>query len=414
MKKCTVIGGGIIGLSTAYFLNKQGHEVTVLDASMKDEGASFVNAGYITPSHFIPLAAPGMISKGLKYMFDSSSPFYMKPRLDPDFMEWAFRFFKSSTKKHLHSSMAPIYEINTFSRNLYEKILEETGIVSQFDSKGLMMYFQSEKAKIHEVKLADQAKGLFGIDTAVYDKNQIQDKFEPHVEMNILGGIHYPCDRQMTPGEFMRAFKNYLKSVGVTFEHKIRVEDFDLKGTEVSKLQTNHGSYQADEFILCAGAWSAKLAKKLNIKLLIEAGKGYRLDVFENTGVNMSAILVERNMAVSPMDGFTRFAGTMEIAGMNTRIRKERVKAIKNGAEAFYKDLKVPSYAVEKVAYGMRPVSFDGLPFIGKSDQVKNLTIASGHAMMGWSLGPATGKLVQEIVDDHPKSMNINAFRVNR
>ncbi|MDA8595977.1 FAD-dependent oxidoreductase [Flavobacteriaceae bacterium] len=414
MKKCIVIGGGIIGLSTAYFLQKQGHEVTVLDASDKEEGASYVNAGYITPSHFIPLAAPGMISKGLKYMFDSSSPFYMKPRLDLGFLEWSFRFFKASTKKHLHASMAPIYQMNTLSRNLYSRILEETGIVSQFDAKGLMMYFQTEEAKTHEVKLAEQANRLFGIDTGVYDKNQIQDKFEPHIEMNILGGVHYPCDRQMTPGEFMREFKTYLKTVGVNLEYKISVEDFEVKGGKVVKLYTNHGSYQADEFVLCTGAWTPKLAKKLNIKLLIEAGKGYRLDVFENTGINMSAILVERNMAVSPMDGFTRLAGTMEIAGMNSQIRKERVTAIKNGAEAFYKELKVPSYAAEKAAYGMRPVSFDGLPFIGKAEQLNNLTIASGHAMMGWSLGPVTGKLVQELIDDHPKSMNIDAFRVNR
>jgi D-amino-acid dehydrogenase len=160
---------------------------------------------------------------------------------------------------------------------------------------------------------------------------------------------------------------------------------------------------------LAAGSWSGLVSKKLGLALPLQAGKGYRINLERETGISIPAILVEAKMAVTPMNGFTRLAGTMEFSGINEIVRKERVLAIANGAKSFYPRLEISAEEIDNAKVGMRPVSPDGLPYIGKSDTIKNLTIATGHAMMGWSMGPVTGKLVSEIIDNKKTSVDLGA-----
>ena len=189
-KSIIVVGGGIVGLSTAYFLHKEGHEVTVLDKSDITSGASFVNAGYLTPSHIIPLASPGMISKGIRYMFNSSSPFYMKPRWDVDFLKWAWYFKKSSTQVKVDDAMPVIRDINLISRELYEG-MKASGDLGNFhlENKGLLMVYQTEKARDHELEVMEKAVTL-GLEGRHLDKNELQ-KIEPNVKINAEGAIIY-------------------------------------------------------------------------------------------------------------------------------------------------------------------------------------------------------------------------------
>jgi D-amino-acid dehydrogenase len=155
-------------------------------------------------------------------------------------------------------------------------------------------------------------------------------------------------------------------------------------------------------------------AKKLKINLPLQAGKGYRINVERPTGITMPAILLEAKVAVTPMKGFTRFAGTMEFSGINATIRKERVKAIANAANNFYPEIEINTTEMDKAKSGMRPVSPDGLPYIGRSPEIQNLIFATGHAMMGWSLGPATGKLVVEVIEGKKTAIDISPFAPER
>lgn len=412
-KNVLVVGGGIVGLSTAYYLQKDGHTVTVLDKSNMDSGASFVNAGYITPSHIVPLASPGMISKGIKYMFNSSSPFYMKPRLDIDFMKWAWYFKKSSTQEKVAKAMPVIMDINLLSRELYEDI-RTSGELGDFqlERKGLLMVYRTKKEKNHENFVAERARDL-GLVVNHLDRDGLR-QFEPHVEMNALGAFHYECDRHTTPGQIMQRMVEFLDNSGVDIRKNEEVLDLQTSSRKVTGVKTNKGTYQADEVVFAAGSWTSQLSKKLNIKLPLQAGKGYRINVKTPTNISMPAILMEAKMAVTPMDGFTRFAGTMEFSGINSQIRKERVNAIARGAESYYKGLHIPEEDKTNAQCGLRPVSPDGLPYIGKSQQYSNLVIATGHAMMGWSLGPATGKLVSELISGDKLSMDISSFAPER
>ncbi|MGJ5642580.1 NAD(P)/FAD-dependent oxidoreductase [Formosa sp. S-31] len=412
LKNCIVIGGGIIGLSTAYYLLKEGHQVTVIDKSDISSGASFVNAGYITPSHFIPLAAPGMISKGLKWMFNSTSPFYVKPRLDKDFLQWTWAFNKSATAAKVEKAIPVIKDINLLGRDLYESIKSSSEFNFHYDHKGLLMFYKTEKAGEEEWEV-----GLRGIQeglTVSHLTKQEVKQYEPNVDVNIAGAVYYESDAHMTPGEFMPAMLNYLKQNGVTFYTNETVQDIGLENKRISTVKTDKRELQADEVVLAAGSWSPLLTKKLGLKIPVQAGKGYRINVERPTGITMPAILVEAKVAVTPMQGFTRFAGTMELGGINHEINPKRVQAIANAAASYYNGIEIDAKEMAAADCGLRPCTPDGLPYIGKSKVCNNLTIATGHAMMGWSLGPATGKLVSELISEKKTTLNLDAFHPDR
>lgn len=411
-KDVVIIGGGIIGLSTAYYLIKEGHKVTVVDQSDISSGASFVNAGYITPSHFIPLAAPGMISKGIKYMFDKTSPFYMKPRFDLDFLKWSWNFKKSSTKSNVEKAIPVLKDINLLSRELYKEIKQSSDFNFSFDQKGLLMCYKTNKAGEEEMLIAERAveQGLNAQNLSLKEL----EKLDPNAHLDVKGAIYYEDDAHMTPEEYMVELQSFLKSKGVVFYTSEKVVDLEFKHHKVSKVITDKRILNADEIVVSAGSWSPIITKKLGLQIPIQAGKGYRINVNRETGISMPAILLEAKVAVTPMNGFTRFAGTMEIGGINHEISPVRVKTIANAAENYYKNLTVEKHELESAACGLRPCTPDGLPYIGRPINYKNIVIATGHAMMGWSLGPATGKLVSEIISEQKTSLDLTPFHPDR
>ena len=411
-KKVIVIGGGIIGLSTAFYLRAEGHEVTLLDKGTITEGASFVNAGYLTPSHIVPLASPGMISKGLKWMLNSSSPFYIKPRLDADLISWGLKFMRSCSKKHVQRSLAVIKEINELSKGLYHEMHESLDFDFHLEDRGLLMAFQTSKAEKSEYSVMQAAQDL-GLDVSLLGVDEV-NRLQPGIQMNIAGAFHYRCDAHSTPELFMNQLKqNTLKS-GVEIHTETTVKNFQVLGNSISSVVTDHQNFEADEVVLAAGAWTEELLKPLKIALSVQAGKGYRINVEAPTGISIPSVLMESKVGVTPMQGFTRFAGTMEIAGINHSIRVNRVNAIAKAATQYYLGLKINVKDRKQAKCGLRPLSPDGLPFIGRHSSCSNLVLATGHSMMGWSLGPATGKLVTEIISNKKLSMPIDAFLPER
>ena len=412
MKSIIVIGGGIIGLCSAYYLQKEGCQVTIVDQSNMDAGASYVNAGFLSPSHIIPLAAPGVMKKGLKWMFNSSSPFYIKPRLELDFLKWVWAFNRSCNQKHVQKSIPVIKDMAVLSQDLYDDIKQHEKFTFHYEKKGLFMLCQSNKTLDAEAKVVQLAKNE-GLKAEVLTFEEVKKK-EPNINMKIIGATYYECDNHTTPNEFMEEMKTYLKTVGVQFYKNERVEDIIIKNKKIASVITNKQELKADQFVLTAGSWTSLLSKKIGLNLLLQAGKGYRINSYKNTNITIPAILAEANVAVTPMNGFTRFAGTMEIAGINQSINKTRVEAIANAVSKYYPEIVISKKEKEEVTSGLRPVSPDGLPYIGRSEKCKNLTIATGHAMMGWSMATATGKLVSEIISQHKLSINSVNFHPDR
>jgi D-amino-acid dehydrogenase len=411
-KTVIIIGGGIVGLSSAYYLQKEGHQVTVIDQSNLDAGASYVNAGYLSPSHIIPLSAPGVMKKGLRWMFNSASPLYIKPRLNSDFLNWVWAFNKSCHANHVKKAAPVIRDISVLSQKLYEEIKTTEHFTAHYEKKGLLMLCQTQKLLDEELKMAELAVEL-GLDAKGISADEIRE-LEPNVEINAIGAAYFKCDHHSTPNEFMTEMKTYLKQVGVTFYTNEKVEDIHVNQQNITALKTNKQTLVGDEIVLAAGSWSSLLSKKLGLNLLLQAGKGYRINTESDTNITIPAILAEAKAAVTPMQGFTRFAGTMEIAGINHNINKARVEAIANAATRYYPNLKLTQKEKDNAACGLRPVSPDGLPYIGKSKTCQNLTIATGHAMMGWSMATATGLLVSQIISNKKTQLDLEPFHPDR
>lgn len=409
-KKAVIIGGGIIGLSTAYYLLKDGHSVTVIDQSDISSGASFVNAGYVSPSHLVPLSTPGMIASGLKMMFNQASPFYLKPRFDLELLKWAWNFNKSATKKHVKYAAPIIKDLTIFSRDLFQEMKDNNIFNFQFERKGLLMSYQTQKFEDKEANLANIAKE-HGLKVKYINKEKLKE-MEP--EMKAEGAFYYLDDAHTTPDDFMKKLQQYLEAKGVTFYINEKALDFVQNSNKVTHIITDKQQLSFDELVIASGTWSPILAKKLGVKMLVQAGKGYRINVKRKTGINYPAILSELNTAVSPMDGFTRFGGTMEIAGINSEINKDRVKKISINAKVFYPNINITDEEISNAACGLRPLSPDGLPFIGRSKSLKNVSFATGHAMMGLSQAHATGKLISEIVSEKKTSLNLSPFNLER
>ncbi|MBA4746043.1 MAG: FAD-dependent oxidoreductase [Muricauda sp.] len=412
MKKVIVVGGGISGLFSAYYLVHEGYGVTVLDQTDMTSGASFINAGYITPSHFIPLATPGIITQGLKWMLNSSSPLYIKPRWDMEFFKWALLFKKSATTSMVKKAMPVLKELNLKSRDLYEELLASHDFDFHYERKGVLMAYCSDKAEHEEREVAEQAIRE-GLEASILSKEKLQE-IQPVFSNKVKGAVHYQCDAHMTPNHFMQQLKNWLLSQGVEFKFNQKVEGFTVKEEKIVSLKTKDTVFKADEFVLASGSWTSKLVSSIGLDIPIQGGKGYSMDVNRPTGITLPTILVDARMAVTPMNGFTRFAGTMEFSGNNDTIQKERVEALAKAVKTHYRDVEIQADELNKATSGLRPVSPDGLPYIGKTSKYHNLTIAAGHAMMGWSLGPVTGKLVAQEIAKAKTMVNLASLSPDR
>ena len=413
MSKVIVAGGGVIGLCTAHYLNKAGHEVTLIDKGDLKHGTSFGNAGYISPSHFIPLASPGIVAKGLQWMLSSTSPFYIKPRLNMDLIRWALTFWKRSGKATMERNIPHLNNILQLSRELTSEIRNELGNQFRMEEKGCLMLYKSSLTEKHEIELAKEAAAL-NIDTKVFSAKEIQ-AMEPEVEVNVRGGVLYPIDAHLHPGDLMQTIHDHLQQSGVQFQLETTITGFEKKGRKVTKVLTDKGDFTGDEIILATGSWLPATSRDLGIDLLLQAGKGYSMtfDAVEKN-LHYPAILVDDRVAMTPMGADLRMGGTMEISGIGSPMLMKRVQSIFKAAKNYYPNLPVEFPDQNKIWYGLRPLSPDGLPYIGRHSTYDNIVMAGGHAMLGLSLAAATGKLVEEIVGGLETSIDISAFNVER
>ena len=413
MSKVIVAGGGVIGLCTAYYLNKAGHEVILIDKGDLKQGTSFGNAGYISPSHFIPLASPGIVAKGLQWMLSSSSPFYIKPRLNMDLIRWALTFWKRSGKATMERNIPHLNNILHLSRELTSSIRNELGNQFRMEEKGCFMLYKTALTEKHEIELAKEAAAL-NIETRVFTAKEIQ-AMEPEVEVNVRGGVLYPIDAHLHPGDLMQTIHDHLQQSGVKFQLETTITGFEKQGRKVTNVLTDKGDFSGDEIVLATGSWLPVTSRDLGIDLLLQAGKGYSMtfDAVEKN-LHYPAILVDDRVAMTPMGADLRMGGTMEISGIGSPMLMKRVQAIFKAAKNYYPDLPVSFPAQDKIWHGLRPLSPDGLPYIGRHSTFDNIVMAGGHAMLGLSLAAATGKLVEEIVGGLETSIDISAFNVER
>ena len=411
--KVTIIGGGIIGLCSAYYLQKEGYDITVIERGDITDGCSFGNMGYMSPSHFIPLASPGIIAEGLKHMLSSSSPFYVKPRLNWDLMQWGYHFWKSSNAATVKKNAPHLNDLLQLSRHLINDMRTDIGDVFDMKEKGCLMMCKQQKTLDHEFHLADDAE-KFGLKVDRLNAQQVQ-ALEPDVELAVAGAVLFTDDCHFNPGKMMVALKKYLENKDVQFQLNTTVTGFEKANNNISAIITNNGKFDCEQIVLATGSWLPLVAKMMGIKLLLQPGKGYS-HTYEHVEKNIKypAILVDGRCAITPWGHQLRIGGTMELSGINNKVLINRMQGIYDSAINFYPGLKIDFPPADKIWNGLRPVTPDGLPYIGKVSNLANVTIAGGHAMLGISEGTGTGKLISEIIKNVKTSIETDAFKVNR
>ena len=405
-----IVGGGVIGLCCGWYLSRAGCTVTIVDRDpSRKEACSDENAGMVVPSHFIPLAAPGVISQGLKWMLNSKSPFYMRPRLDPALWSWCWKFFRHANARHVENSKPLLSTLSLESRRLFLGLADELNF--NLETRGLMMLCQTEAGLEEEAKVAAMAKEV-GVDAEVCDAARVRE-LDPDAKMDVVGGVWFSQDCHLDPLEFMEELRRGIRERGGTFlddeaKHYVRNSD------QVIHVKTAKGErLKADQFVLAGGAWTPEMTRQLGLRLPMQGGKGYSLTLKKPAELpRLCSLLKEARVAVTPMGGKLRVGGTMEICGTDLSVSRKRVQGIIESFCKFFPAFKESDFKGIKPWSGLRPCTPDGLPCIGPVPGLQNVTIVTGHAMLGLSLGPVTGKLVTDLITQSKMDLDIDLGRL--
>jgi D-amino-acid dehydrogenase len=328
-------------------------------------------------------------------------------------MQWAFKFYKNSNQKTVEKNAPYLSELLNLSRKLMDEIREDIGDVFDMEEIGCMMMCQQQKTFEEELKVADAAQKL-NLNIEILNRDELQ-KREPDVELNIYGAVLFKDDAHIHPGKFMIAMKHYLEKNGVNFQLNTTVNGFKKNSQTIDGVITDKGTITGNKIILSAGSWLPQLAKMLGITLLLEGGKGYSY-TYDHVEKNIRypAILVDGRCAITPWKHQLRIGGTMEFSGINNKVLIKRMEGIYNSVKSFYPGLQIEFPPKNKIWTGLRPVTPDGLPYIGEVKKFDNVLVSGGNAMLGISQGAAAGLIISDIIENKNTPIDINAFRVER
>lgn len=351
----------------------------------------------IVPSHFVPLAAPGAVAQGLKWMLDARAPLHIRPRPSLDLAAWLLRFARSANADHVRRAGPLLRDLCFASRALYEELASRTGADFGLVKQGLLVVCATAHAFAEEARTAERAREL-GMPAEVHAGSGACE-LDPTLRHDLAGVIHYPMDCHLSPGRLMAFLESEVARAGGVFRWQTEVTGWRREGNVVRAVRTGAGDLEADEFVLCGGSWSPPTVRELGVRIPIQAGKGYTLTLPAHPNVPAHcAILAEARVAVTPMNGGVRVGGTMELDGLDRRIDGRRVRAIVDAMSRYYQVFAPADFEGVQPWSGLRPVTPDGLPYVGRTRKFANLTIAAGHAMMGVTLGPVTGQIVAEVL----------------
>lgn len=395
-KPLTVIGAGAVGLSVAYYAQRAGFTVTIIDRGASGDGrCSHGNAGMIVPSHFDPLASPGMLRQGLRSLLHPSGPVRVPLRLDLSFLRWCWHFMRTARHTHVARSAPVLRDLLLESRQLFAELATRHGNTFDLQHRGVLMICATKRVLEAEQHAAEFAQSL-GIEAEVLDRAGVQNR-DPALQVHCAGGVYYPLDAHLQPRAYCSMLERELAARGANFRWNTDVLSLRPNGKRVTAVDSTGGVLAEGDIAVAGGAWSSELLKTAGVRLPLQAGKGYSLTMPRTSrSPSVPSMLVEARVAVTPWTNDIRFAGTMEFQGLDTRLDATRIAAMKSSILEYYPELKATYFDAAQSWCGLRPCSADGLPFVGRSARYENLSIATGHAMLGISLSPVTGRLLAE------------------
>ena len=391
-----IVGAGIIGLNCAYHLERAGYAVTLIDQAKVADACSHANCGYVCPSHVLPLTVPGSVKMAMKSLFTPNAPFKVKPSLDPALLKWMLQFAKRCNHASMIETGHALKVILDASMETYRAMLAEERLDCEWRDDGLMYAFATEAGFEGFAEEDALLQKHFGVAAQAFDGAELHAR-DPALKPDLAGGFWYPGDATVRPDKLNDALHALLVARGVTSIEDCTLTGLKKAGGKVEALETSQGELSADHVVLATGAWSAKWASAFECALPVQPGKGYSVTMERPELAPRASILFpETRVGITPMEGRIRFGSMMEFSGYDTTIKPERLALLHEGANPYLVEpINTP---VLETWYGWRPMTYDSLPIIGPAPRLKNVLFATGHNMIGLSLGAATGKLVAELL----------------
>jgi D-amino-acid dehydrogenase len=411
MTRVTVVGGGVAGLSVAYFLRQGGAEVTVLERNRVGSGASAGNAGWLCPAQAGPLPEPGLAAHGLRGLMRPDSPLYFAPRYAPRMIPWASRFARHCSARSYRRGVEALGRLGRRTFGLIE-LLERDGVQFELHRRGLLL------AAEDEVPIRSFLAGLEPMRTLGYripadvigdgELHELEPLLSPSLRAGALIEEHWHID----PLTMIRGLAARLREIGVGVEEGVEVLDVDSGDGRGPRLRTNIGELETDTLVLAAGAWTSALTRRLGFHLPLEAGKGYSFELQADEFPRHAVELVDAFVVVTPFSDRLRVAGTMEFSGVNTHLDERRIDAMIRGAARM-----LPSLRLETIEHrwtGMRPIVPDGLPVVDRVPGHDRVYLATAFSMLGMTLGLPAGEALAGQILSGARPPELEPFRADR
>lgn len=413
-RRVVVVGGGVIGICCAYYLARRGAQVTLLERDQVGRGASFGNSGAIAPGH-PPLNKPERIRQGLKLFLDPLSPLHIPPRWDPGLARWLVKFRANCTEAQVSRVMDTMAPLGHDTLELFDELVSTEALDCGYTRTGYYEVCRSGRALDSVRRDAELMRG-HGYGPVEVRAGELRER-EPVMKDGMEGAVFYPEAARCNPLRFVTELADRVEARGGAVHAGANVTGVLRTGSRVSGLQTEGGEiFEADAVVLATGAYSLGLVERLGLRLPVQAGKGYHRDLAVGPGgapeLGIQCVLSETSVYCTPMDGHVRFAGTMEFSGVNHDMRRPRLEQLTRAADLYLEG--VEEEAVLSEWCGLRPVTPDGFPIVGPVPGVDGLFIATGHSMLGLTLGPVTGEIVADYVLEGGPRRNVAAMLPDR
>ena len=412
--RTVVIGGGVIGVCTAYYLARRGADVTVLQRGEVADGASRGNAGMISPGH-PPINGPGRTGQAIRSLKDPLSPLYVAPRWDLELFRWLWSFSRWCSEQHLEYSMAALAPLGLATPQLFDELVEGEGLDCDYRRSGYLEVCRTQEG-LEAVRKEGHLIERHGFETRELTVGELRER-EPAIRSDVAGGFEHAEGSTVNPARFVTELAAAAIRKGAVIRPNASVERIEVEGGRVVAVRVEGGGrVEADTVVVATGSYSGGLLEDLGCGLPIQPVKGYHEDrdpARDGTPpLGLPCLLVETSVFCTPMDDFVRFAGTLEFSGSNHDVRQNRLDQLMRSASLYY-DGVTQAEALD-VWVGLRPCTDDGLPAIGPLPDIQGLYAATGHGMLGLTLGPVTGKLLSEQILDGSPSLPLGPFDPGR
>ncbi|WP_327583502.1 FAD-dependent oxidoreductase [Nonomuraea sp. NBC_00507] len=396
-----IVGGGVVGLCAAHYLTAAGVEVEVAERSSLASGASWGNAGWVCLSHSTPVPAPGVARYGLRSLGRPDSPLYIRPSADPRFLAWLWRFWRNSGETTFQRGYAALAELNRPTFDLFDE-LAEAGVDTALERPGLVHAFLSEQEALHHLHVQQaMAAGRYEMpdDVVVGDDAH---KLDPALSPEVRAAYLVRGEGVLDPRRLVESLGKVVRKAGGRIHEHVAVTGFRTSGGRVAAVRTSTGEIACRAVVIAAGMWTPRLLRLLGLRLAMQAGKGYSFTVDLELAPQHSLYLGDRRIVASRIGGTTRLAGTMELSGDNRRLNWQRIVAIARGSRRYlgdwFDDQDDLPRLIRDPWVGGRPLLPDGLPIVDRLPGHDNVFLATGHGMLGVTLGPATGRALADFL----------------